>query len=100
MNRDGIERLTEDVAHGMAGLLHSEAAELFADQAVSQMVDDGMAIELTDDEERLLKAYRQFRCSNNGGVFKWRVESERQLIVPTTPVLIQDPRDMSLTGAD
>lgn len=97
MNTERLEELDNTIAENlttMGGL--REHAEHFAKLTVEKMVDQGTAIELTDDEERMLKAYRGFRQRNASGVFSWAMEDTKlAFVVPEAPNLIIDPRDMS-----
>ena len=99
MNSDKFQELG-DLIQGrlmqQAGL-HSEAAEFFAKDAVDQMVEKGSAIELSDDEERMLAAYRRFREKHASGIFSWVMEETPGLVLPETPSLIVDPRDVSVS---
>lgn len=72
-----------------------EESELFVSEAMQKKVDDGDAIELSDDELRMVMAYRTFLNGNpSKSVFKWRVEFDNEkLFVPAeTTSLLVDPR--------
>jgi hypothetical protein len=75
-----------------------EHAEHFACDAMERMVEQGDAIELTDDEGRLLKSYRQFVTrSKPGAVFSWRsLDDSAKIVTPEDPSFIVDPCDVSL----
>lgn len=73
-----------------------EVAEHFAAQQVEKMVEDGDAIELSEDEIRMLKEYRRYRETNASGVFSWQFSDEQPtFVVPDEPSLLIDPRNVS-----
>ena len=58
--------------------------------------------QLTEDESRMLAAYRRFKTRNLDGIFSWRFsdfdrrnEDQHIFLVPDTPSLLHDPRDVS-----
>jgi hypothetical protein len=67
---------------------------LVAEQQTLKMVEEDKAIILSEDEERLLKAYRQFvAASMPGSTFAWITpEDDTKIMLPETPSIIQDPR--------
>lgn len=74
-----------------------EHAEHFAAQQVEKMVEQEEAYELSDDEERMLKSYRQFvRSSRPGSVFSWKsLRCDNKILLPTEVSLIEDPSNVS-----
>jgi len=77
-----------------------EHAEHFAHRQVEKMIEEEQAIQLTEDEERLLKSYRAFVSrSIPGAVFSWKSPEEAKLVIPETRALLRDPREMSTAEA-
>lgn len=100
MNSERMEKAIGDIAAKLeqqGGL--REHAKYLANQTMADMVDKQEAFELTEDEERMLKAYRKYRERNATGVFAWKVEQDLSLVVPESPSLIVDPRDVSETAS-
>lgn len=82
----------------------SELKALEADavirQRLEEMKGDGSVLMLSEDEERMLRAYRSFRLrSKYGDVFKWRCHGKDAAItgeaieVHRETGLIVDPRE-------
>ncbi len=100
MNPDAVKSLRGEIEGSLREQLGTlrEHAEHFAVQAVDEMVDKGTAIELSDDEERMLRAYRAFRQRNSSGVFSWQMPEDKSLITELPePALLRDPREISAT---
>lgn len=83
--------------------LKSEMKALEADAVIrerlEEMKGDGSVLMLSEDEERMLRAYRSFRLrSKYGDVFKWRCHSKKDVLAGSVEVcretgLIVDPRE-------
>lgn len=81
----------------------SEVKALEADAVIrnrlEEMKGDGSVLMLSEDEERMLRAYRSFRLrSKYGDVFKWRCHSKKDALTGSVEVcretgLIVDPRE-------
>lgn len=99
MNVDKLDHVQNDAADSLASKFEAmkEHAEHFIHRKMEGMVDEGEAFALTDDEERLLTAYRGFKSrSMPGAVFSWTTPTDSaEIVVPATPSLIHDPRDVS-----
>jgi len=75
--------------------LMREKAEHFIAEHVEVMKEQGKAVELGEDELRLLTAYRAFKNrSPSGAVFSWKIPTPEGIVIPTEPCLIQDPRQV------
>ena len=73
----------------------TEHAEHFIAKQVEVMKERGDAVELGEDELRLLKAYRGFKARNPANaVFSWRTPDEPGIVLPEAPSLIVDPREV------
>lgn len=96
MQSDKLHDVERTVADSLMSELSTlrEHAEHFAHQTMDAMVETGDAIELSEDEERLLRSYRQFCEQNTTGVFSWQKPADEGLIIPTHDMLV-DPRDVS-----
>jgi hypothetical protein len=100
MNPEAMESLRGEIEGKLRDQLDTlrEHAEHFAVEAVDEMIDKGTAIELTEDEERMLQAYRVFRQRNSEGVFSWQMPVDKSLITELPePALLRDPREVSAT---
>lgn len=99
MNIEKFDEVRSKVADELREKLGTlkEHAEHFAHQQLDEMVEKEDAYALTEDEERMLKAYRRFlaRANPNQKVFKWKIPKEQGIVVPPEPSLIQDPSDLS-----
>lgn len=74
-----------------------EKAEHFIAEQMEAMKERGEAVELSDDELRLVKAYQSFKARSPGGsVFSWQTPpSENEIVLPPIPSLLVDPREVS-----
>jgi DNA transposition AAA+ family ATPase len=55
--------------------------------AIEEMKEEGKALVLTDEEERILRAFRRFKNGcKPGGVFKWQTR-------PVETGLVRDPQE-------
>ena len=96
------DELRPETSEGLAAELKrmqvhalKEHAEHAAFQAVNKLVEDGRAVELSDDEMDMIKAYRRFVArSRPGKRFKWTTPTEPSLVIPEAPSLIIDPREV------
>lgn len=89
---------TSKLRQAFDGLV-KEKAEHLIDLEVQQRIEAGMAFKLSDDEERLLLAYRRFVArSRPGMVFSWQTPNDDPsgvtLVLPSEPALIHDPREV------
>lgn len=91
------DRLAED-DHGSSLEPRRQAKERIWHELDAMRAEDKILV-LTDEEERLLRSFRRFRCGGKpGAVFKWQTHPEAGAIaVPADPVLVQDPQDVSET---
>lgn len=97
-NQNEISNLRSNYTELVDKMKNSEVAEHFVNQQVTKKVEEGSIIELTEDEERLLRSYRSFKKKNkDGSVFKWRTpETEGIVLVESESEtnLIVDPREV------
>lgn len=98
MHSDESKLIQSDIAKSLEGLGSlREHAEHFAHQAIAKKLDTGEVLELTEDEIRMIKAYRQFAARNQPGKrFKWLTSNEQDIVIPPDPAFLQDPRDVSV----
>ena len=102
MNSEKFPTLERRATDSMTEKLNTlrEHAEHFVAQQVEAMKASGEAMELSSDEERLLRAYRGFVTrSKPGAVFSW--ESSKagpQIVTPADVSIIRDPSDVSVTA--
>lgn len=97
MEADKFERLVENAGGELAAKFDMlrEKAECFVHKQVEEMKQRGEAVELGEDELRLLKAYRAFKArSQPGAVFSWSTPVDSAIVVPSEPCLIVDPREV------
>jgi hypothetical protein len=74
-----------------------EHAEHIATEQVTAMKESGEAVELSDDELDMLKAYKRFVArSKPGAVFQWRSPETAGFIVPPSPSFLVDPREVAV----
>lgn len=69
---------------------------------IAAMKEEGKALELTDEEERMLRSFRRFRSTikKPGEVFKWQTRpmgGDALVIEAGGSVHITDPQDVSAT---
>lgn len=97
MHSDESKLIQSDIAKSLEGLGGlREHAEHFANQAIAKKIDTGEVLELTEDEIRMIKAYRQFVARNQPRKrFKWLTSNEQGIVIPPDPAFLQDPRDVS-----
>lgn len=102
MNSEKLPELTERSAEGLESLFKREMMlQLGAKEAVMREIEamrsEDKILELTDEEERMLRSFRAFRLRcKPGGVFKWQTRPEAApLIESESTGLIQDPQDVS-----
>lgn len=98
MNSEQMKSMRNEIASELRERLQVEQAKLvageLADEVVAGKVERGEAYELTDDEERMLRAYRGFCArSRPGETFKWRCPEASTIVLPAEPSLIVDPRE-------
>jgi hypothetical protein len=86
MQRETLDELREDCLGNVSGLF----AETLLRQKLDNLVEEEKAIELTDDEMRMLKAYR----SSTKEIFSWRRPKPEGIVLPTEPTLLVDPREV------
>ncbi len=56
--------------------------------------DEPTEPQLTEDEERMLAAYRRFRWrSKPGAAFRWKSPGKEHLVTPPEPSLLIDPNE-------
>ena len=100
MESEKVDKLKSRVMDDMREKLMSlrEHAEHFAHQQVEKMVATEEVLELSEDEERLLRAYRAFTARNASGVFSWTMPEDKRIVTePPNVSLIRDPREASTT---
>lgn len=103
MQSEKFDDLRESISEDMKAHLGTlrEHAEHFAAQQVERMLTEGSALELSEDEERMLRAYRSF-CSRSApcSIFSWRSPDNQQLVLPSAPSLLVDPREVPSKSLD
>lgn len=95
MERDKFDAVIRNGGASLSEALHMlrEKAEHVIAEQVEAMKERGEAVELGEDELRLLKAYRAFKCrSRPGSRFSWTTPDEAGIVIPESPCLIIDPR--------
>ena len=97
MDQSAKDLVTRDISNKLEELgTRHLMAKAFADDVIQDRVDTGEVIELTDDEQRLLKAYRSFLCrAQQEDVFKWRPPKQDGIVIAQDPVLIRDAQDLT-----
>lgn len=97
MQADQFERLINQEGSHLASqvkMLREKAEHLIAEH-VEALKERGEAFELSEDESRLLMAYRAFKSrSPSGAVFSWKTPEENGIVLPISPSLIVDPREV------
>lgn len=73
-----------------------EAGEHVRD-VIEQMKQEGKALELSDEELRMLRSFRAFkvRTRKDGEVFKWQTRRPEGIQPAPERVFITDPQDVS-----
>ena len=90
MKLSAVEQLAKDTS------CLREHAEQVVMEKTQDLIDKGQAYELSDDEERMLIAYRKFiATSKPGAIFSWESTSEVVIVLPPAAALLLDPRDVS-----
>lgn len=96
MQQEKIEELQSEATRALHDQfeLCKEHVEHFVDQKIQLKVEKQEILELSEDEERMLIAYRQYIYrSMPGSVFSWITpEDDKIIVTPETPSIIQDPR--------
>lgn len=97
MHSDESKLIQSDIAKSLEGLdILREYAKHFAHRVIAKKIDTGKVLELTEDEIRMIKAYRQFVArSQPGKKFKWLTSNEQNIVIPPDAAFFQDPRDVS-----
>jgi hypothetical protein len=98
MNSDKFPELERRSMTSLAdkfGAMKQHAEHVIAEK-VQQMKDEGLAHELTDDEEAMLLAYKRFYAkSKPGSVFQWRTPRVQQgIVTPPDVSLILNPQEV------
>ena len=97
MNSEKMEHLKSGIFDRFREELGTlrEHAEHFASQQVESMIERGDAIELSDDEIDMVKAYRRFDArSAPGSMFQWRTSPKESIVIPDEPSLLVHPREV------
>lgn len=99
MNNSRFEEAALKIADSMKERFgtHREHAEHFAKQSLDNMVEREEAYKLSDDEERLLRAYRAFVVrSSPDSIFSWKSPKGRKgIVTPPEVSIIRDPQEVS-----
>ena len=70
--------------------------QLFIDEAISKKVENEDVLILSDEEIRMIQAYRQFVRQNKlGKIFSWKSNVDDLILLPIDINLIQDPQNVS-----
>jgi hypothetical protein len=96
LREETLKRLTSRLDNKMRVL--KEHAEHAVESELEIRKNQGEYFVLSEDEIDMLKAYRAFRTKKKpGSVFSWRTlpANKAEIIVPTEPVLVQHPQDVS-----
>ncbi len=90
-----LERRSTDSLLDKFGAMKEHAEHVIAEK-VEQMKAEGLAHELTDDEEAMLIAYKRFYAkSKPGSVFQWRTPRVQSgIVTPPEPSLIRHPQEV------
>ena len=88
--REAPEKMAEELPEVKMRPYLFESFEHRITEELQKAVDNEDVFELTDDEVRMLKAYRS--CTKD--VFKWRNQLEK-IIIPKEPTLLVDANDIS-----
>jgi len=102
MNQENFQQLDENATRRYQEMYLDRhlKAQAAIQTELTEMVEQEKAFILTDEEERLLRCFRQFRARNikPGAVFKWQTHPEAGVILaPKEGVLVRDPSDLNET---
>ena len=91
-----LERRSTTSLADKFGAMKEHAEHVIAEK-VQQMKEDGLAHELTDDEESMLMSYKRFYArSKPGSVFQWQTPRVQfEIVMPPDVSLIQHPQEVS-----
>ena len=100
MNQEGFEKLEKSSATTLVDRFAAlrEQAEQVVAERVEALKATGDAIELSDEEIRMIRAYRRFVSRTKpGGVFSWRSRdaTENKIVTPGDVSIILDPQEVS-----
>ena len=99
MNTEKFPELESAASENLASKFQAmkEHAEHIIHEQARQMIAEEKAFELSEDEERMLKAYRAFKNRMTpGAVFSWESPAvENCIVIPESPSLIIDPREVT-----
>ena|SRR3990167_9845135 len=96
MQPEKYDQAIENVGSRLSDQLNilREKAEFLIAEEFEVAKERGDAVELGEDELRLLKAYRSFKArSPSNSVFLWRTPVEWSFAVPVEFSLLVDPRE-------
>lgn len=107
MNQDTLNQIEFESAREIGKILEDFDCKVnvrlasVVEQEVARSIElamaNGQVFELTDDEERLLLAYRAFVGRSPGGsIFQWRIPAPVGIAVPTKQTILTDPRLVSV----
>ena len=98
---DASKRLEEQFPDSLTQKL--QAAKQI-EESLTEMTDQGRVLKLTDEEERMLLAFRQFKCvliAGRTAKFRWKTRaSPGEIIQPPAKALIVDPQDANDLSAE
>jgi hypothetical protein len=98
MNYDKFPELENRASSELTNkfLAMKEHAEHVISEKVKEMKAEGLAHELSDDEESMLLAYKRFYVkSKPGSVFQWRTPRVQQgIVTPAEPSLLGHPPEV------
>lgn len=99
MNTEKFAELESKASESLVSRMQAlrEQADQVIHEQVETMKASGAALELSDDEERMLRAYKAFvRRTKPGAVFSWKTPVVPAAIVtPDDVSIILDPQDVS-----
>lgn len=76
MNDENLSKLRESSSVSLRNLINNKEidASSVVDLQIDNMLKEGKIIRLSDEEERMLKSFRNFKkqVRKNGEVFKWQ----------------------------
>lgn len=89
------QRSDEELKRAFSQITQKQAESVIHRQLENLKAQDKILI-LTDEEERLLAAFRRFkaRCRKDGMVFTWQTRREPGIIQPQDGFLIESPEEM------
>ena len=96
---EAVGESTSMLHERVRGLTDAEARKIVEDQ-LNSMVKDGRAALMTDEEERLIRAFRRFKMNlrKDGQVFKWqtcRDLTSPPVVAAEDTALIRDPQEVA-----